>query len=238
MKGKDWPDPEDVRINPATGVKYLSPYFDSNITDPRNRAICLELASRMDAEMMVSPTAHRDVPVPCSSRSGAHAACTPVSRPAATLARPPPRCARRHMQLYTRGTARVGTCARRRAARMPRPSSTTGAGAGARAESGHGFGVCALAPCRDNARAHTSATAVCARGSGTACAPTSSRQCMRTCVCRMTTNVNAGETPTRCPCNCGVGFGHASQVRKAVVSGLQGFVEKISGRRGRQPSGG
>jgi hypothetical protein len=55
VKGKDWPDPEVVRINPATGVQYLSPFFDRDVTDPRNHAICVAVADLVDKEMKVSP---------------------------------------------------------------------------------------------------------------------------------------------------------------------------------------
>ncbi|KAJ6572667.1 hypothetical protein B0H10DRAFT_996746 [Mycena sp. CBHHK59/15] len=53
VKGSDWPDPEVVRINPATGVKYLSPFFDCDVTDPRNHVICLSVARCVEKEMKI-----------------------------------------------------------------------------------------------------------------------------------------------------------------------------------------
>ncbi|KAF7368243.1 hypothetical protein MVEN_00144400 [Mycena venus] len=63
VKGRDWPDPEDIRINPTTGVKYLSPFFECDVTDPRNHAICLAVANQVDNEMKL----HRPSGVPESA---------------------------------------------------------------------------------------------------------------------------------------------------------------------------
>ncbi|KAJ7795450.1 hypothetical protein B0H14DRAFT_3554110 [Mycena olivaceomarginata] len=54
VKGNDWPAPVPARVNPATGVKYLSPIFHCDVTDPRNHAICVAVADRVDAEMKAS----------------------------------------------------------------------------------------------------------------------------------------------------------------------------------------
>jgi hypothetical protein len=52
--GKEWPDPDIVRINPTTGVKYLTPFFEYDVTDSRNHDLCLTVARLMDVQMKVS----------------------------------------------------------------------------------------------------------------------------------------------------------------------------------------
>ncbi|KAJ7697333.1 hypothetical protein B0H14DRAFT_2649869 [Mycena olivaceomarginata] len=44
---------DPVRVNPATGVTYLSPFFECDVTDPRNHAICVAIAGTVDREMNV-----------------------------------------------------------------------------------------------------------------------------------------------------------------------------------------
>ncbi|KAJ7923895.1 hypothetical protein B0H13DRAFT_2399714 [Mycena leptocephala] len=51
VMGKEWPDPDIVRINPTTGVKYLTPFFEYDVTDSRNHDLCLTVARLMDMEM-------------------------------------------------------------------------------------------------------------------------------------------------------------------------------------------
>ncbi|KAJ7686753.1 hypothetical protein B0H14DRAFT_2654163 [Mycena olivaceomarginata] len=51
VRGTEWPDTAAVRVNPATGVKYLSPFFECDVTDPRNHAICVAVAGTVDREM-------------------------------------------------------------------------------------------------------------------------------------------------------------------------------------------
>ncbi|KAJ7793369.1 hypothetical protein B0H14DRAFT_2622938 [Mycena olivaceomarginata] len=53
VRGTEWPDTAAVRVNPATGVKYLSPFFECDVTDPRNHAICVAVAGTVDREMKV-----------------------------------------------------------------------------------------------------------------------------------------------------------------------------------------
>ncbi|KAJ7352043.1 hypothetical protein DFH08DRAFT_857814 [Mycena albidolilacea] len=51
VRGTEWPDTAAVRVNPATGVNYLSPFFECDVTDPRNHAICVAVAGTVDREM-------------------------------------------------------------------------------------------------------------------------------------------------------------------------------------------
>ncbi|KAJ7790081.1 hypothetical protein B0H14DRAFT_2298493, partial [Mycena olivaceomarginata] len=57
VKGNDWPAPVPARVNPATGVKYLSPIFHCDVTDPRNHAICVAVADRLKRPAGVPDTA-------------------------------------------------------------------------------------------------------------------------------------------------------------------------------------
>lgn len=54
VTGKEWPDPGVVRINPTTGVKYLSPFFEYDVTESRNHDFCLSVAKLTDVQMKVS----------------------------------------------------------------------------------------------------------------------------------------------------------------------------------------
>ncbi|KAJ7938968.1 hypothetical protein B0H13DRAFT_1851143 [Mycena leptocephala] len=51
VQGLNWPETAVVRVNPATGVTYLSPLFECGVTDPRNHAICVAIAGTVDREM-------------------------------------------------------------------------------------------------------------------------------------------------------------------------------------------
>ncbi|KAJ7710879.1 hypothetical protein B0H17DRAFT_1190558 [Mycena rosella] len=48
---QDWPDPTLVRTNPVTNEVYPTPFFDSDVTDPRNRALFRDVAEQMDSEL-------------------------------------------------------------------------------------------------------------------------------------------------------------------------------------------
>ncbi|KAJ7193719.1 hypothetical protein GGX14DRAFT_297463, partial [Mycena pura] len=54
VKGKDWPDPNVPRFNPTTNVQYLSPFFDCDVTDPRNLAVCVAVSNQLGEELKVS----------------------------------------------------------------------------------------------------------------------------------------------------------------------------------------
>ncbi|KAF7377326.1 hypothetical protein MSAN_00153400 [Mycena sanguinolenta] len=51
VKGRDWPDPDTIRINPSTGVRYLSPVFPEDVNHPRNHAICVAVAAIVGEEL-------------------------------------------------------------------------------------------------------------------------------------------------------------------------------------------
>ncbi|KAJ7430614.1 hypothetical protein B0H11DRAFT_923609 [Mycena galericulata] len=51
VKGKDWPGPNVPRSNPTTGTEYLSPFFDRDVTDPRNHAVCVAVSSQLGEEL-------------------------------------------------------------------------------------------------------------------------------------------------------------------------------------------
>jgi hypothetical protein len=55
VMGKEWPDPDIVRINPTTGVRYLTPFFEYDVTDIRNHDLCTTIARLTDVQMKVRP---------------------------------------------------------------------------------------------------------------------------------------------------------------------------------------
>ncbi|KAJ7148862.1 hypothetical protein C8R46DRAFT_1199019 [Mycena filopes] len=51
VSGKDWPDPDVVRINPVTHETYPSPFFAFEISDPRNQRLIGDVARQVDVEL-------------------------------------------------------------------------------------------------------------------------------------------------------------------------------------------
>ncbi|KAF8181190.1 hypothetical protein K438DRAFT_1768027 [Mycena galopus ATCC 62051] len=51
IKGKDWPDPAAPQVNPTTGVAYLTPLFDADVTDAHNDSIFLDFAKVLDRQL-------------------------------------------------------------------------------------------------------------------------------------------------------------------------------------------
>ncbi|KAJ7770026.1 hypothetical protein B0H16DRAFT_1306988 [Mycena metata] len=51
VNGKVWPDPNIERINPTTGEKYLTPVWQFDVTESRNKFVCETLATQVEAEM-------------------------------------------------------------------------------------------------------------------------------------------------------------------------------------------
>ncbi|KAJ7674141.1 hypothetical protein B0H17DRAFT_1183165 [Mycena rosella] len=47
----DWPNPTIVGTNPVTNEVYPTPFFDSDVTDPRNRALFRDVAEQVDSEL-------------------------------------------------------------------------------------------------------------------------------------------------------------------------------------------
>ncbi|KAF7375724.1 hypothetical protein MSAN_00461900 [Mycena sanguinolenta] len=53
IQGENWPDPEIVRVNCATGVPYLNPLFGFDVTDAQNHSICLAVAKAVDDRLKI-----------------------------------------------------------------------------------------------------------------------------------------------------------------------------------------